>query len=126
MVGDAFASITPGAFVAVAAALFVTYVLRALRVCDEFRDDVNGRFGATLRIILIHNAMINIVPFRGGETAFPILLRQVFGVSIVRAGATEEEIQEAVAMAALPRHWSTIFNGMQVDFDQFKKEMGGE
>ncbi|WP_292580213.1 glycosyltransferase [Mesorhizobium sp.] len=88
MVGDAFASITPGAFVAVAAALFVTYVLRALRVCDEFRDDVNGRFGATLRIILIHNAMINIVPFRGGETAFPILLRQVFGVSIVRAGAS--------------------------------------
>lgn len=88
MVGDAFASITPGAFVAVAAALFVTYVLRALRVCDEFRDDVNGRFGATLRVILIHNAMINIVPFRGGETAFPILLRQVFGVSIVRASAS--------------------------------------
>ncbi|RVC48193.1 carboxymuconolactone decarboxylase family protein, partial [Mesorhizobium sp. M4B.F.Ca.ET.088.02.2.1] len=24
------------------------------------------------------------------------------------------------------RHWSTIFNGMQVDFEQFKKEMGGE
>lgn len=42
------------------------------------------------------------------------------------AGATDEEIQEAVAMAALTRHWSTIFNGMQVDFDQFKKEMGGE
>ena len=43
-----------------------------------------------------------------------------------RAGATDEEIQEAVAMAALTRHWSTIFNGMQVDFEQFKKEMGGE
>ncbi|TPJ20914.1 carboxymuconolactone decarboxylase family protein [Mesorhizobium sp. B2-7-2] len=42
------------------------------------------------------------------------------------AGATDEEIQEAVTMAALTRHWSTIFNGMQVDFDQFKKEMGGE
>ncbi|PBB19760.1 carboxymuconolactone decarboxylase family protein [Mesorhizobium sp. WSM4313] len=42
------------------------------------------------------------------------------------AGATDEEIQEAVIMAALTRHWSTIFNGMQVDFDQFKKEMGGE
>ncbi|ESY85529.1 MULTISPECIES: carboxymuconolactone decarboxylase family protein [unclassified Mesorhizobium] len=41
-----------------------------------------------------------------------------------RAGATNEEIQEAVAMAALTRHWSTIFNGMQVDFDTFKKEMG--
>ncbi|RVC73213.1 carboxymuconolactone decarboxylase family protein [Mesorhizobium sp. M4A.F.Ca.ET.022.05.2.1] len=43
-----------------------------------------------------------------------------------RAGATDEEIQEAVAMAAITRHWSTIFNGMQVDFEQFKKEMGGE
>ncbi|ANT50868.1 carboxymuconolactone decarboxylase family protein [Mesorhizobium amorphae] len=43
-----------------------------------------------------------------------------------RAGATDEEIQEAVAMAALTRHWSTVFNGMQVDFDTFKKEMGGE
>ena len=43
-----------------------------------------------------------------------------------RAGATDEEIQEAVAMAALTRHWSTVFNGMQVDFDQFKKEMGGQ
>ena len=43
-----------------------------------------------------------------------------------RAGATDEEIQEAVAMAALTRHWSTVFNGMQVDVDQFKKEMGGQ
>ncbi|MCA0031951.1 MULTISPECIES: carboxymuconolactone decarboxylase family protein [unclassified Mesorhizobium] len=43
-----------------------------------------------------------------------------------RAGATEEEIQEAVAMSALTRHWSTIFNGMQIDFDTFKKEMGGQ
>ncbi len=43
-----------------------------------------------------------------------------------RAGATDQEISEAVAMAALTRHWSTIFNGMQVDFDTFKKEMGGQ
>jgi AhpD family alkylhydroperoxidase len=42
------------------------------------------------------------------------------------AGASDEEIQEAVAMSALTRHWSTIFNGMQVDLDQFKKEMGGQ
>jgi hypothetical protein len=29
-------------------------------------------------------------------------------------------------MAALTRHWSTIFNGLQVDFEQFKKDMGGQ
>lgn len=42
-----------------------------------------------------------------------------------QAGATDEEIQEAVAIAASTRHWSTIFNGMQVDFETFKKELGG-
>ena len=41
-----------------------------------------------------------------------------------RAGAADEEIREAVAIAALTRHSSTIFNGMQVDFETFKKETG--
>lgn len=41
------------------------------------------------------------------------------------AGATEGEIKEAVGQAALTRHWSTILNGLQIDFDEFKAEMGG-
>ena len=36
-------------------------------------------------------------------------------------GASDEEIAEAVGMSALTRHWSTLFNGLQVDFAQFKK-----
>jgi AhpD family alkylhydroperoxidase len=38
------------------------------------------------------------------------------------AGATDEEIAEAIAMAALARHWSTVLNGMQIDLETFKKE----
>lgn len=41
------------------------------------------------------------------------------------AGATGAEIAEAVAIAGLTRNWSTIFHGMQVDFETFKKELGG-
>jgi AhpD family alkylhydroperoxidase len=37
-------------------------------------------------------------------------------------GATDEEIREAVAMAAIVRHWSTVLNGMQVDLAAFKQE----
>ncbi len=37
-------------------------------------------------------------------------------------GATAAEIREAVAMAAITRHWSTVLNGMQVDPDGFKRE----
>ena len=37
-------------------------------------------------------------------------------------GATDEEISEAVAMAAISRHWSTVLNGMQVDLAAFKSD----
>jgi AhpD family alkylhydroperoxidase len=37
-------------------------------------------------------------------------------------GATDEDIREAVAMAAIVRHWSTVLNGMQVDLTSFKHE----
>lgn len=37
-------------------------------------------------------------------------------------GATDEEIREAVAMASIVRHWSTVLNGMQVDEATFRKE----
>jgi AhpD family alkylhydroperoxidase len=41
-------------------------------------------------------------------------------------GATDEEISEAVTMAAIARHWSTVFHGQQLDFDQFRREFGDE
>jgi AhpD family alkylhydroperoxidase len=36
--------------------------------------------------------------------------------------ATDEEVREAVAMAAISRHWSTVLNGMQIDLATFKQE----
>src|SRR5262245_52475825 len=38
-------------------------------------------------------------------------------------GATEEEIRETIAMAAIVRHWSTVLNGVQVDPAGFKREV---
>jgi AhpD family alkylhydroperoxidase len=43
-----------------------------------------------------------------------------------QAGATDEEIAEAVGVAAVTRQWSTYLNGLQVDFETFKSELGGE
>jgi AhpD family alkylhydroperoxidase len=43
-----------------------------------------------------------------------------------RAGASDAEIAEAVTLSGMSRHWSTIFNGMQIDFATFKKELGGD
>ena len=46
-----------------------------------------------------------------------------FHTAVAKAnGATDAEIREAVAMAAIARHWSTVLNGMQVDLAGFKRE----
>jgi AhpD family alkylhydroperoxidase len=37
-------------------------------------------------------------------------------------GATDAEIQEAVAQGAQTRHWSMILQGNQINFDEFKTE----
>lgn len=37
------------------------------------------------------------------------------------AGATDAQIKEAVAAAALTRKWSTVLNGSAYDFDKFKQ-----
>jgi len=46
-----------------------------------------------------------------------------FHTAAARAnGATDEEIKEAVAMAGVVRHWSTVLNGNQVDLGAFKHD----
>jgi AhpD family alkylhydroperoxidase len=46
--------------------------------------------------------------------------------TLKQMGATDEEIAEAVAVAGLTRFASTQFYGLQIDMEQFRKEMGGE
>ncbi len=38
-------------------------------------------------------------------------------------GASDQEIQEAIAMASLTRKWSTVLNGLRTDQTAFKKEV---
>jgi AhpD family alkylhydroperoxidase len=38
-------------------------------------------------------------------------------------GASDGEIKDAIAMAAITRHWSTYLNGMQIDLGEFKSEL---
>lgn len=38
-------------------------------------------------------------------------------------GATQAEIDEAIAMSALTRHWSTFLNGMMIDEKSFMKDV---
>ncbi len=83
--GTAISRLSPDVLSIAVLGFAISYLLRALRIHDEFRADARGRYPACLRIVLVHNAMINVVPFRGGEAAFPLLLRHTFGTPLGRA-----------------------------------------
>lgn len=101
--GDSLGRFSPGLIGLALAGFALSYALRALRVSDEFRSDTGGRYLACLRIVLVHNAMVNVVPFRGGEAAFPLLLRRQFGTPLPRAIASLFwfRLQDAFVVAAL-------------------------
>lgn len=93
---------TPDLALAISA-FIASYLLRAARVHDEFADETGARFSAILRLTLLHNASINILPFRSGEAAFPILLSRWFGVPTTRAvvALLWLRIQDAFVVLAL-------------------------
>jgi hypothetical protein len=105
--GEMFARLSPGVIAPAMAAMLASYFLRALRVYDEFRHGADARFGACLRIVLIHNAAVNVMPLRGGEAAFPLLLGRAFGIPLPRALASlfwfrlQDALVVAVAAAAV-------------------------
>jgi AhpD family alkylhydroperoxidase len=75
------------------------------------------------------------------NTALPCKLKEIIGVAVAAqlpsapmvyghtqiakaAGATQAEIADGVAVAALTRHWSTFMNGIQLDEPRFRAELG--
>ena len=56
--------------------LWLTYGIRAWRLHQEFKGRVGLSFATWLRISLMHNTLVNWLPFRAGEAAFPVLLKR--------------------------------------------------
>ncbi|MCB1960309.1 MAG: flippase-like domain-containing protein [Rhodocyclaceae bacterium] len=115
--GAALDALPPVALALTALGFALSYALRALRVWDEFHHDAAGRFGVCLRIVLIHNMMVNIVPFRGGEAAFPILLGRHFDTPLGRAVASLFwfRLQDAfVVMALALMVWPALPTALRV------------
>jgi uncharacterized membrane protein YbhN (UPF0104 family) len=67
--------------------VFVSYGLRALRVYDYFRPQMQPRFGLCLRLSLQHNLLNNLLPMRTGELSFPILMARYFQIPLLNSGS---------------------------------------
>lgn len=64
-----------------------TYFLRTWRIYDYFPVETKGHFSALFRVTQIHNLLNIMMPFRTGETSFPLLMRSEFGIPLVRSTA---------------------------------------
>ena len=77
--------------IAVALLFAASYAMRGARIHGEFRDEIPDAahgmrtYLRILRLTLVHNALVNVLPFRSGEAAFPVLLSRWFGIGTGRA-----------------------------------------
>jgi uncharacterized membrane protein YbhN (UPF0104 family) len=69
------------------ALLVGTYVIRTHRMHDYFPRETKGQFLRLFRVTQVHNLLNIMLPFRAGETSFPILMRSEFGVPLAHGTA---------------------------------------
>jgi uncharacterized membrane protein YbhN (UPF0104 family) len=76
------------AWVLSAAGLAASYACRGLRIHAELSRRHPVTRGECLRVMLLHNAAVNVVPMRGGEAAYPLLVHRRLGVPLGQAVAS--------------------------------------
>src|SRR5512140_1113703 len=76
------------AWAAAAAGLSLSYLFRGLRIHAELSRRHPVTRGQCLRVMLVHNLAVNLVPMRGGEAAYPLLVNQQLGVPVGQAVAS--------------------------------------
>lgn len=82
-----WAEIGVGPVLSALALLVATYLIRCYRIHDYFPGETRGRFLSLFRVTQVHNLLNIMLPFRAGETSFPLLMRSEFGVPLVRGTA---------------------------------------
>ena len=60
----------------------LSFVCRGRRVQQEWHWRRPVSLGVAMRLVLLHNAAILVLPFRAGEAGYPLLVKQVFGAPL--------------------------------------------
>ena len=60
--------------------VFLSYWVRAMRLYDYFRNEMQAAFLLCFKLMLQHNLLNNLLPMRTGELSFPILMARYFNV----------------------------------------------
>jgi hypothetical protein len=105
---DALAAVPPLLWVVATLGLLASYALRALRLFVEWQPQVRGlRFADCLRLMLLHNAAVNVVPMRAGEAGYAWIVHRQWGVPLADAVASLLwlRLQDVTILAAFAIAW---------------------
>ncbi len=105
---DALAAVPPLLWVVATLGLLASYVLRALRLFVEWQPQVRDiRFADCLRLMLLHNAAVNVVPMRAGEAGYTWIVHRQWGVALADAVASLLwlRLQDMAILAAFAIAW---------------------
>ncbi|MCA1441500.1 flippase-like domain-containing protein [Ensifer sp. IC4062] len=69
------------------ALLISTYFIRCFRIYDYFPEHTAGGFLPLFRVTQVHNLLNIMLPFRAGETSFPLLMRSEFGIPLAHGAS---------------------------------------
>jgi hypothetical protein len=82
--------------------MLLSYSLRARRLVDEW-PELALRWTAALKVVLLHNAAVVLLPLRAGEAGYPLLLRQRFKITLTDGTASLVwlRLQDALVLGLL-------------------------
>ncbi len=80
----------------------ISYLCRGGRLYSQFNPRIPLGFMGYLRVSLLHNLSVNVIPFRGGEVTLPLMLQRA-GLPLPEAIATLVwlRVQDALVLAAM-------------------------
>ena len=65
----------------------LSYLTRAIRLYELYRSRLRAPFAVFLRINVLHTTLLNLLPMRTGEVAFPVMMKRRFGEGYVSSVA---------------------------------------
>ena len=105
---DALSGVPPLLWIVATLGLLASYGLRALRLFVEWQPQVRGiRYFDCLRLMLLHNAAVNVVPMRAGEAGYAWIVHRQWGVPLADAVASLLwlRLQDVAILAAFALAW---------------------
>lgn len=82
-VAEPWGRAAPSAILGALLLLLVTYVVRSARLFRYFRE-CRG-IQPCIRLFLVHNLLVNVLPLHGGDVSFPMLMKRYFSISPTRS-----------------------------------------